>query len=236
MRKSTSAVEAHAVPTRAEIARRLEALWPELESRCQRMCRRCHDPEETAGELMAFMAVDFVNSAKRGHWLGGAALAFFAARRLRVARQLCGNAARDALSPVARCMGRSNIVSLDALNDPEARMPPRLTQRLTEALASDERESPAELARMRIDWGAFTQKQDRRSRTILTGLAEGRQKKELARRLGVSGSRLTQLLDTLGRDVLGFYPDLASDFQVGAGRQCRARLHRRPMPMAIAGC
>ena len=75
----------------SEIEQRFDAVYPELDSRANRMGRRYRDPEEAAAEARAFMWSDFVNAARKGRWLRPGDMAFYAAKRLRAGRALTDN-------------------------------------------------------------------------------------------------------------------------------------------------
>ncbi|MEI6233312.1 MAG: hypothetical protein WCT04_09680 [Planctomycetota bacterium] len=202
-------------PSNEEIETRFNTIWPELESRAKAMSQRYKpDAEEAEAEALASMAANFVTSARRGKWIPPTMLAHFASARLRVGRQLTGNAINDPLSAQCRIFKKANALHISRLFAPRRShaLPSAMAKRLVDLLTSDIGEDPAVRVALRLDWAAFMDTQPRRIRQIINGLAEGRQRNEMAKRINVSPGRLTQIMDGVKLAVLEFFGEATPDF------------------------
>jgi DNA-directed RNA polymerase specialized sigma24 family protein len=72
---------------------------------------------------------------------------------------------------------------------------------IAKALSTNEKDSPLERTRLRLDWGSFARGLDHRRALLLQRLGEGYRKGEIADELGVSRCRVTQLLADLGERI-----------------------------------
>ena len=190
----------------SEIERRFDAVYPEIDSRAARMGRRYRDPEEAAAEARAFMWADFVGAARKGRWLRPGDLAFFAAKQLRCARTLTGNSVRDALSPQTRARRRFQVLAIPARGPgPRGGVRARASDEIIEALTTNAREGVPCIVATRLDWRDFLDRLPRRTVRIVSMLAEGHKRKAVARRVGVTPGRLTQILDPVERDAVAFF-------------------------------
>ncbi|GMV83105.1 MAG: hypothetical protein AMXMBFR7_42890 [Planctomycetota bacterium] len=210
-----------AAPSDAEIATQFEALLPELNSRAERIgravARNSVDQEEAAAEVIAHAWLNYRSAARRGTWLLASQLAWVAWHCVRSGCLATGGSSvTDVMDPRAQRRGRARMASLPNYQRSSRGKRSRCrtatadSRRLSAALTSGERESPAERVRVRLDWNAFAERLSPRHRTILTGLAEGREQRELAAALRVSPGRITQnkaelgalVLEAFGADIL----------------------------------
>ena len=90
--------------------------------------------------------------------------------------------------------------------------PPAMSKRLTEALTSNIRENRAERCATKLDWASFVQTQPDRIQRVLTGLAEGFSRKEMAKLIGVSQCRITQLMDRVRLSLIEFFADADPEY------------------------
>lgn len=210
-----------AVPSDAEITAQFEAILPELLSRADAIARsiaRDRDAqEEVAAEVLAMCWSNYRQAARRGRWLPAGQIAWFAWHAVKSGRTLAGESSiNDVLDPRASWSGRVRVLRLPAWPCGRRRQRVRFSQsemastrRLARSLTTGERESPAERARVRIDWSAFAAGLSQRHAAILTGLAEGWAGKEMATALGVSQGRIVQnKADLCERIVEYFGPDI----------------------------
>ena len=138
-------------------------------------------------------------------------LVWASAVRLRSGRLLAGGSIRDAHSPVAQRRNRTRVIHLSALSVSKRQqtLSDDAVERITDAVSSSERDGPAMRAAARVDWAALARRLPLRLRRILQWLAIGASKTWIARRLGISNGRVSQLLDTLGREITTFFgPDI----------------------------
>jgi len=197
-------------PTSEEIENRFNAIWPELQSRAVAMSRRyAPDDEESESEALASMAANFTLAARRGKWLLPSMLAHYAAIRLRVGRTLVGNCVNDPLSVLCRIKNKSTALTFSHLLAVKRgrNEPPAMSKRLTEALTSSIRENPAECCATKLDWQTFVATQPERIQRILAGLAEGYSRLEMAKLIGVSACRITQLMDRVKLSLVEFFAE-----------------------------
>jgi hypothetical protein len=169
-------------------------LMPELLSRAAHMSRR-HPQQlrsDASADALAAMYLNHAQAFRDGKKLGAATLAFYGAKYL----------ARRSLVTQCRYPSRrgADYVSLD-----DEFHTPELAERLGRALTTDEKDDPAHLAQVCLDWADFADRQPVRHQRILLGLAEGRRQKEIARRLGISAGRLCQVMDSQLRPEVAAY-------------------------------
>ncbi len=202
-------------PTPEEIENRFNEIWPELQSRAAAMSRRyAPDDEEAESESLASMAANFTLAARRGKWLPATMLAHYAAIRLRVGRTLVNNAVNDPLGALCRIRNKSTAHSLSRLLVTGKRRceSPAMAKRLAVALTSDIRDNPAERCAVKLDWQAFVQTQPERIQRVLAGLAEGYSRLEMAKLIGVSACRITQLMDRVKLSLVEFFADADPEY------------------------
>jgi hypothetical protein len=199
-------------PSEVQLETRFNVIWPELQSRAKAMSRRFYpDDEEAESEALASMSANFTLAARRGKWLPPSQLAHYAAIRLRVGRSLTGNCINEPLSVQCRIHKKANVIAFSHAFSPRRShaLPIAIVQRLVNALTSDESENPATRVATRLDWASFLETQPTRIQLVLTGLAEGYSRKEMAERIRVSPGRLTQIMDNVAKDAAEFFPDSA---------------------------
>ena len=202
-------------PSSEEIENRFNAIWPELQSRAAAMSRRyAPENEEAESEALASMAANFVTAARRGRWLPATMLAYYAATRLRVGRSLVGNAVNDPLGALCRIRNKSKALMFSQLlaRKRGRHESPEMSKRLVEALTSDVRENPAERCATKLDWQTFVATQPERIQRVLAGLAEGFSRKEMAKLIGVSQCRITQLMDRVRLSLTEFFADADPEY------------------------
>lgn len=195
-------------PTRRRTQAAFEALYPELLSRVTVLARRHPDPEEAAGEMMAFAWANFQSVARRrGIFLPPSMLVWMSGVRYRSGRLLTGTTVKDVHSPAAQVRGRAHVIHLSLLSSCRRQqfLSDSTAQHSTDALTTSEREQPDVRAATRIDWSAFMKTLPSRMRRIVRGLVVGDSKGLIAKRLGISNGRLSQLLETLGRELVLFF-------------------------------
>lgn len=213
-----TAVVSQIVPSEAEIAARFEALIPELTSRAERIgravARNPVDQEEATAEVIAHAWLNYRSAARRGTWLPASQLAWVAWHATRSGRLAAGGSSiTDVLDPRAHRMGRASVVSLYPWQCASRRRP-RLrfhhvemerSSRLGRSLSTQEKDSPPERVRVRLDWSAFAEQLSPRHRAILCGLAEGWEQREMAAALGISPGRITQQKAELAERIIEFF-------------------------------
>lgn len=204
-------------PGVAAVQRRFETLLPELASRAAAIAKSvaCNavDQEEAVAEVVAHAWLNFSSAAKRGKWLAAGQLAWVAWQAVRTGRPAAGGSSiTDVLDPRLQRLRRARVISMT----PWLRSRPKLgaagTMReraeetlVARAIAASVRTDPGVRARLRIDWAAFTRRQPLRFQRMLLDLCVGRGNAEIARRLGVTAGRATQLRADLGREVAVFF-------------------------------
>jgi hypothetical protein len=129
-------------------------------------------------------------------------LALLAARAAGSGRRLCGQErAQDALSPVARWRHSFAVESLSDLgtvpDDP-----------LAVALRDNTTTPPDQQAAFRIDFAVWLLRLGRRRRRVARRLMLGERPGDVARRVGLSPGRVSQLRRELERDWETFYGPL----------------------------
>ncbi len=160
-----------------------ETILPEIEQRSRRHYSHC-DPElreERVQESVCAAWALYDSAVRRGNFrFTSATLAWYANRATDEGRKFGGGTIRtDALD--------GSHVSLEDLDaDGRSRIAEALVQRQT---------SVFDQARIGIDWPNFLRLElTERERDMVTKLAEGWKKIEIARYLGVSPARVTQLM------------------------------------------
>jgi hypothetical protein len=120
---------------------------------------------------------------------------------------LAGTTVTDVHSPAAQVRGRARVIYLSTLSCSKRHqvLGDSAMQNITDALTASERERPDVRAATRIDWSAFMRTLPNRMRRIVRGLVVGDSKGLIARRLGISNGRLSQLLDVLAREITSFF-------------------------------
>ncbi|MCY3018791.1 MAG: hypothetical protein NTW87_07155 [Planctomycetota bacterium] len=185
-----------------------QSIAPELESRLWRCARRFQETEEVFTEMYSFAWINFRSKARRlGEFLSAGQLAFMSLRRLSSGRLVTENTVKDALAPMARRLGRTRVIYFSQLSGSKRNqaLTDSTVQRITDALTASEREGPDVRAATRIDWAAFMRTLPNRLRRILRGLVVGDAKGLIAKRLGISNGRLSQLLNVLAREITAFF-------------------------------
>lgn len=201
-----------AITVPARIVRRINAEFdqrhPELLSRLSRIAHRFRDEEEVLAELQGFA---YLNSRsvvlRRGEFLNPSQMAFMAWKRALSGRTIARNTSGDVHGPIARRLHHIHIISLSQLSEARHNLAlnDRAVDRIVTALTTSEKEQPDVRAATRLDWAAFMRTLPNRLRRILRGLVIGDSKGLIARRLGISGGHLSQLLDVLAREVQAFF-------------------------------
>lgn len=185
-----------------------QSIVPELESRLWRCAKLFKDTEEAFNEMYAFAWINFRSKARRlGQFLSAGQLAFMSLRRLSAGRCVTDNTVRDALAPMAARLGRTRVVYLSQLSASKRQqvLPDSVVQRITEAVSTSERDRPDVRAQVRLDWRAFACQLPVRLRRILHWLSIGARKGWIARRLGISNGRVSQLIGTLAVELRAFF-------------------------------
>lgn len=199
---------AHAAMSDVEINSAFEERFDELSGRIRLLARPFPDRDEAQAEMFAHAFANFRSVARRrGEFLPAGLMAFFAVRQVRAGRNLTSNCRHDVHSVEAHMLGRSKVIHLSQIGDSKKRLglSDSTVRRITDALSSDLHEDPGERARVRLDWGAFSRSLPHRFRRIIKGLTVGAAKQEIAKKLGISNGRLSQLLDDLGGRASEFF-------------------------------
>jgi hypothetical protein len=171
---------------------RFLALLPRIERHGRIYFRnlRCPDrKEEALQEMRALAWLWFLRLVNQGKDPANfpSALARFAARRVQVGRNLCDpEKAHDVLSPRAQ---RNHGFAVGALTDL------RTTSGGTynEALHDNTRTPPPEQVAFRCDFAAWRQTRTDRDRRIMDALMVGGRTLDLARKYGVTPTRISQM-------------------------------------------
>ncbi len=197
-----------------------EALMPEVQERSRRHYAHL-DPEkrEEAVQLSACFAWQLYDSAVRreNYRFTPATLTLYANRATDEGRRFSGGwVKKDA-------MRRGRTVGFDDL-DADGR------NVLAEALVQ-KRTSPLDATRISIDWRAFTSTLDERSRWMVTELAIGSTKTEIAHEAGLSSGRISQLCAEVGEQYADYFHTLPG-FEVRARRAGKRKPGRKPRDAA----
>ena len=120
----------------------------------------------------------------------------------------------DALSEQTSKSGRVRVLFLSqistskrkfALSDDEV-------HKITRALSTSLHERPPERAAVRLDWQAFVATLDKRFKLILHNLTIGESKSNIAKQIGVSAGRVTQILYMLANKIREFFGENLPDW------------------------
>lgn len=204
---------AQSIPSDAEIEARFLAQYPELLSRAGIIARKTHrnDAEDIQAEVVAMAWANYRQAARNNRWLTASQLAWYAAAWVRDGRQIAGTSTTDPFSRRTQQKHGTNVLSITSL-DTQASRPRSSREQLSHleqdyliALASQEHDGPATLAQVKLDWLAFATTLPIRHRRALYRLSRGEAKGEVARRLGVTPGRVSQLITDIKRWVFVFF-------------------------------
>ncbi len=190
-----------------------ETIMPEIKSRSCRHYSHLNPAarDEAVQESMCQAWNLYRSAVQRGnHRFTPCSLAWFANRAVDEGRRFAGYTTTDALD---RAIGFDDLDS-EGLD----RIARALVQRQT--LVFDQ-------ARIRIDWPEFLRLElAERERDVVTKLAEGWKRIEIAGYLGVSPARVTQLLDEVAEAYAGMFG--LPGFEYRAHKQQKRRPGRQP--------
>ena len=178
--------------TFASANERFLALLPELQSRARALSRRYPKRMRCAAadDALCAMYLNHAQAFHRGEHLSAANLGFYAGLHLRhrsdVTRRFHQHRS-----------GRDHHIETTERGDhvPE----------LGRILTAESMRDPAYQTQVAMDWDRFADQQDRRHRRILTGIARGDRKGQIAASISVSNGRLSQILCSLARDINAFF-------------------------------
>lgn len=148
--------------------------------------------EENVQEVLANACVAFARLAARG--MAGSAtwssLAKFAIRQVRAGRRVGGS------------LNKKDVSSWYSQNHSGVRMESlsrwdRAQEEWREIVVEDQQSTPADVAAFRIDFGDFLRSLPRRNKRLALLLAKGHATSFVARRFGLSASRISQLRQEL---------------------------------------
>jgi hypothetical protein len=181
---------------------------------------KCPDRRaELAQEMRAVVWAWLVRLARQGKDASAfsASLAFLAARAVRAGRKLTGSdSTQDVLSPRAQAHHRFTVAQLT--ENPTLR-----GTVWEEALADNRHTPPDEAACFRLDWPCWLAGWDERDRRLIEDLAIGERTGDLARKYGVSASRVSQKRHQFHEDWQRFQgEDTNPDGQLPECRRKRA--------------
>ena len=204
-------------PVSAGVIRRINAefqqRYPELLSRLRRIVRRFRDDEDVLAEMTSFAFLNFRSVfLRRGQCLTPCQMAFMCWLRAKSGRTLEGGGTCDVHDPLAQLRGRARVIHLSVLSCSKRQqvLPDSTVDHIVAALTTSEKDRPDVRAAVRLDWGAFARTLPSRLRRILAWLVIGASKTWIARKLGISKGRVSQLLDKLGQEVVTFFgPEFA---------------------------
>ena len=182
--------------------------YQELHSRLSRIARGFRDRDEILAELAGFAYLNFRSVfLRRGACLTPGAMAYVAWKRALSGRTVTRNSVRDVHSALAQRRKRVRVVYLSQLSSSRRiqALGDTVVERIVGALSTGEREQPDVRAQVRLDWRAFAHQLPTRMQRILHWLTIGARKNWIARRLGISAGRLSQLLADLGREIAAFF-------------------------------
>lgn len=202
------------VPTDVEIECRFLKLYVELQSRAKAIARsfKPRDREDVEAEVIASSWINFRQAARAGRWLNGTQLGWAACQFVRGNRSVGGfNSATDVTSPITHARQRANVVRITSLENQTARARvnreslSRLEKDYVKAITLQDRDGPAVLTQMKLDWTALAKTLSSKHRRAIYRLARGERPGEVARRLGVSAGRVSQMIAELKRWVFNFF-------------------------------
>src|ERR1019366_1276071 len=120
---------------------------------------------------------------------------------------LCGYSMADVMAEQTYRAGRVKVYFLSQVAAPrhQSVVPDDTINNIVNALSTSWRSRPSEIAAWRIDWAALSATLPLRMRKILHWLSIGFTKTQISKKLNVTQGRVTQLLEALGRDIIGFF-------------------------------
>ena len=204
----TAAVAVLPAVSEEQLQAEFHRITPELNSRLKRCARSFPDREEALAEMLAFSWKNFQSKAQRtGQFLPASALAWVSWKRLQSGRVMSGYSTKDVLAAQTFRSGRARVLLLSQLrtSNPRHVLTDRETTTITNALSTRIRERPEVRAQIKIDWAAFCDGLPSRLRRVVRLLAIGHAKKLIARRIGVSAGRLSQILYELRDRLIEFF-------------------------------
>ena len=160
---------------------------------------RCEDFSEVIQDCICEAAKMLDSAEKAGKKVPARSVAFYAIQRAKTGRRSWTSSATDAMSPLVKAgMSGDRIISLDA---------PVSDSKVYECLSmhdfiSERREDPSAEALRKIDWDDFNSTLNRREQLLVQNMAEGRQSNTLAKELGLSPPRITQMKVELGKRII----------------------------------
>jgi hypothetical protein len=171
---------------------RFIALLPELQSRARALS--CRYPKRmrsaAADDALCAMYLNHAQAFHRGDYISPSNLAFYAGLHLRHRSDVTKRYHQ-------RRSGRDHYIESTDHGD--------VVPELGRTLTCESMRDPAYQTQINLDWDRFADGQDRRHRKILTGIARGDRKGEIAASIAVSNGRLTQLLDGLKREISAYF-------------------------------
>ena len=183
----------------------VEEIMPIIEGTTYRTVRPLptEDHEEVLQDTLASAAemIDSVERAGKLHEVRPNSIAFYAIQRSKSARRSCGHNATDVLSMSYRAIPGNSSLSLDA----EIKAGKDSDSTCLLDMLPSRVEDPASICARRIDWEDFMETLDRRSTSLLLGMAKGIKKGEIAKSLGVSGARVSQMKNEIGSKARSFF-------------------------------
>ncbi len=198
-----------------------ETILPEVESRSRRhfshLNAAAQDEAVQESICQAFALYD--SAVARGNYrFTPCTLALYSNRSVNSGRKFAGGTiASDALD-------RSHVSFDDLDSEGQSRIAEALVQRRTPVF---------DQARIRIDWPEFLRLElTERERDIVTKVAEGWKRVEVARYLGVSPARVTQILDGIAELYAGMFG--LPGFEHRARKEEKRRPGRRPKKPRVA--
>ena len=197
----------------AAMKRHFESIYSELFGRVRTYSRHFSDRQEAIAEMIAFSWFNLVRKARRtGTLLSASAMAHVAYLRHRSGRVCSGYSVKDVLADQTFRIGRVKVYRLSQFARPHGEhVDPNdeVENSVAAALSTKERDRPDYRAAIRLDWAAFARRLPVRLRNVLRWLCRGERKNWIAKRLGVSPCRVSQLLDTLAQEIRSFFtPEL----------------------------
>lgn len=164
--------------------------------------------EEAVAETVAICWKDYVGCLGKGKRVTPGNLAYYAVKHVREGNLFNGKQTRDVMGDRARILGRAHVESIYRADSVDGWCDDGSWHEHAEALI-DRRtwERPPEVARIRIDYGDFLNRdgltyQQRRTFELL---ADGYRPSEIADELGVARAQVSQLKRTLGKKLRSFY-------------------------------
>jgi hypothetical protein len=187
-----------------------ENIYAELHGRLRTYSKRFADRFEALAEMTASSWINLLQKAQRtGELLCAGALAWVAWKRYLSGRRIVGEGMKDVLSPQCFRSGRVRVFTLSEIATPRDKHGEfdEVGNSIAAALTTKERDRPDNRAAVRIDWRAFADRLPYRERRLLRMLSVGFTKGQAAKRLKLSGGRISQILDTIGDELRAFFGD-----------------------------